>query len=192
MRGRSRFLTNAMQRVIDSLLAEHADMRTAVAVLEAMAAAVRAGHAFPAGDCAQLLRYFREFVVGVHFAKEGDGLLPAIAIHGDDQTAELAGTLLREQEHARGLLHSLVLFWEPVGELTPAERDGFCATAMAFAHRLGRGMELEERRLFAAAQQVPADDRLGWREQFAHIEAQRTSAAQWHEDLAALAQRWLD
>ena len=36
------------------------------------------------------------------------------------------------------------------------------------------------------------DDRLGWREQFAHIEAQRTSAAQWHEDLAALAQRWLD
>ena len=105
--------------------------------------------------------------------------------------SSVAGSLLREQEHVRSLLHSLVLFWEPVGALTPAERDGFCATAAAFAHRLEHGMQLEEQRLFEAAQRVPADDRLGWAGEFARIEATRRGADAWRHDLATLAGRWL-
>lgn len=189
MAGRATFLTKAMQRLSESLLVEHADLRTALATLRALAVAVQRGDDFPTEDCATLLRFFREFAVGVHFAKEGEHLLPAIAMHGDDEAAELAGAVLRAQEDARSLLHSLVLFWEPVGPLTPAEREGFGATAFAFANCIERGMELEESRLFDLAQQVPVDDRLDWPVQFAAIEASRRSLAEWRADLAALTQR---
>lgn len=179
-----------MRDLIDSLRAEHDDLRTALAVLEAIARDVAAGGPFPSADCARVLRYLREFVVGVHFAKESATVLAGVTLHGGDADVETAGAVLRTQEDARSLLHSLVLFWEPQGELTGPERAGFAAAVHAFAAALRRGMLLEEQQLFAAARAIPGDDRLGWEQACGDAERGRRPASEWRRELGALRRRW--
>lgn len=181
-----------MQRPTDNLRQDHVLTKQAIAVLCAMAAQVRAGGDFPAADCAELLRFLREFVLATHLRKENEILGPAIAMRGDDEAATLVGELLRMQDDVSELIHSLVLFWEPLGELTSAERAGFADTAAAFAARQRRMMDLEERQLFPACDAaVPADDQLDWVAAFARLEAERAPRADWQRRIDALAGAWL-
>ncbi|MFK7739410.1 MAG: hemerythrin domain-containing protein [Planctomycetota bacterium] len=181
-----------MQRPTNSLRADHVLTSRAVRVLEAIAGGVRSGWPFPSEDCAGILRFLREWMLPVHMRKEDDVVAPAVAMHADERLAGIVGELFRLGEEITELTHSLVLFWEPIGELTDVERLGFANTVDALVARLGRRHQLEEDELFPACDQhVPADDRLGWSERFAELEADRGDAASWHTRIETLAKRWL-
>src|SRR5690606_1190335 len=115
--------------------------------LDRIAARIDAGAAFPAADVARVLGYFREFGETVHHRREDEYVYALAMAHGDDRLAEAVGRLIADHEETRELLYSLTLFWEP-GELLPEERRGFCAMARAYASRLRRHMDREERLLF--------------------------------------------
>lgn len=182
-----------MQPPTDTLRADHAITSQGLAVLHAIATHVRAGGSFPGADVALLLRFLREFLLAVHMRKESDVVCPAAAMCGDERTATLVGDMVRMQEEVQELLHTLILFWEPIGELTPAEQRAFADTAAMFAARVQRMQEIEERELFPACEAtVPADDLLGWRDQFAELERERGAGSAWRARLGELAQRWLD
>ena len=167
-------------------------MARAAAVLTAIADSLRDGSAFPAEDCTTVLRFHREFVLAVHMRKEQELLYPAVAMQGDELAAECVGELLRLHEQVAELTHSLVLFWEPAGDVTAAERCAFATTADVLVGRLQRMQEIEEERLFPACNTaVPADDQLDWMAQFARLEATRGSLEQWRARIEDLAQRWL-
>jgi len=179
-----------MQRPTDNLRADHELTTRATRVLSRIAADVRAGAPFPADDCATLLRFQREFVLAVHMRQEDDLLGPALAMRGDDRAAALVGELLRLHEEIRELSHSLVLFWEPVGELTAEERAGFADTVDALVSRQEKRHRLEETELFPAYDAtIPADDQLGWMDEARAIAAGR-SAAQWRGDIRSLADKY--
>lgn len=182
-----------MQRATDNLRADHALTMSAVAVLRAIAREVRVGGPFPAADGATLLRYLREFVVAVHFRKEAELLGPAAAMYGDEATAALVGELMRLQDEATELVHSLVMFWEPEGDLTAPEREGFAGTVDQLALRMERMQQIEETELFVTCDRVvPLDDHLGWLRDFTTLENERGSCATWAPLIHALAARWLD
>jgi hemerythrin-like domain-containing protein len=181
-----------MQRPTDNLRADHAVTARGHAVLAAIAAQVHGGGDFPAEDCATLLRFLREFVLAVHLRKETDLVFPAVAMQADERAAAVVGELTLLQEEVTDLTHSLVLFWEPVGELTADERTGFAATVDALVARLRRMEELEETELFPACDAaVPADDQLSWLEHFACLERERGSRGTWSGRIRELADRWL-
>lgn len=180
-----------MPSPFDRLRAEHADLASALDILRGMAKHVATGGAFPSADCVSLLRYLRDFTLGVHCRKEAEIVWPAYAMRADAADAELVGEVLRMQEECEALLHSLVLFWEPTDTLSATERDGFVDTAQALAARLARMATLEETRLFGSCERVvPADDRIDWVQGFDAVDAARSSAAQWRPLLAELSQRW--
>jgi hemerythrin-like domain-containing protein len=180
-----------MQPATQNLCADHALTAVALRALSSIAAHVRGGGAFPAADGAILLRYLRDFVVGVHFRKEGELLGPAMAMHGTDETAALVGELMRLQDDAAELVLSLVMFWEPDSELTPAEQQGFAQTVDLLGQRLLRVQQLEEERLFELCErEVPLDDRLGWTADFARLERERGSADDWRTRVVEVAGRW--
>jgi hemerythrin-like domain-containing protein len=179
-----------MEPLIDSLLAEHRDLRSALGILRALSRHVAAGGRFPGGDCAIVLRYLRDFLIGVHFVKEARTLLPSLAVFGRPRDVQAAGDAFRAQGQATDLVHALVLFWEPTDTLTGAERRGFVSAAGHLGRILDRSMRHEEQRLFPALASIPADDRLGWRERTAAIEVGRRPAAEWRTEFAELASRW--
>ncbi|MCK5944373.1 MAG: hemerythrin domain-containing protein [Planctomycetes bacterium] len=182
-----------MERPTDHLKDDHVLAARAVRALAAIAARVRDGHAFPADDTATVLRFLREWVVAVHMRKEDEILGPAVAMRGDERAAEMVGELFRLHEEITELLHSLVLFWEPLGELTDAERGGFAETVVALIARLERRQHIEEQLLFPACDRfVPADDQLHWLEEFNQLEVERGARAEWSDRIDALATRWLD
>lgn len=180
-----------MRNPIECLRVEHSSVRRALGILHRIAAHVAAGRPFPAGDCALTLRFLRDFVDGVHGRKEGDLVLPALAIYGDEEAVLRAGSILRLHEEARELLQALVIFWEPVDDLTDQERDGFVRAARAYGLCMERAMTIEDEWLPLATERwVPADDRLGWDEAFRHIEQRRSSLARWLPHLDFLSARW--
>jgi hemerythrin-like domain-containing protein len=180
-----------MQRPTDNLRKDHALVARGMAALGAIAAAVRAGAAFPAADSALLLRFLREFVIAVHMRKESAVLFPAAAMYGEDQVAAGVGDALRVHAEVEELTHSLVLFWEPTADLDDAERIGFADTVQAVQQRLERLAELEETALFPLCDaEAPADDQLGWLDQFLAFERERTSLAAWQRQLAPVLARW--
>lgn len=180
-----------MTQPTETLRDEHADVRRFLRALGAMAQHVAMGGTFPIADCADAISYLREFVVAVHFRKESDVVFPAIAMHGTDQDAEQIGLALRLQDEALSLVHSLLLFWEPSGDFTEAERAGFADAVQTLAGLCERMTELEERAIFAVvASRVPPDDRLDWPAAFAAIEQDRRPRGAWQPVLARLEQRW--
>lgn len=180
-----------MQRPTDNLRLDHALVGRGMAALSALAEGVRAGAALPRADTVLLLRFLREFVVGVHMRKESLVVCPAAAMHGDDAVASEIGDVLRVHAEIEELAHALVLFWEPAGELAAVERQGFADTVAAIHQRLARLTELEEGALFPLCEaQVPADDQLEWLAQFETLERQRTSWRSWERELAPICQRW--
>lgn len=188
---RQRPIRPKMQRATDNLRADHVLTERALGALCAIGQQVRAGGPFPAADGATLLRYLRDYVVGVHFRKEAELLGPALAMHGSDATAMLVGDVMRMQDEAADLVLSLVVFWEPDGALTPAEQAGFADTVALLCQRLRRIQELEENDLFTTCErEVALDDQLGWCADFAQLERERGTAASWAERLAAIAARW--
>jgi len=181
-----------MQRPTDNLRADHVLTTRAFRVLSALSARVRAGADFPADDCATLLRFQREFLLAVHMRKEDELLCPAVAMRADDRAAAMVGELFRLREEIEELCHTLVMFWEPAGELTSAERSGFADTVDALVARLQRRQELEENELFPICDAtVPADDQLDWNTRIAELETERGGRDVWSERIAALAARWL-
>lgn len=181
-----------MERPTDHLKDDHHVAARAVRCLAAIATSVRHGDAFPADDTATALRFLREWVVAVHMRKEDEVLGPAVAMRGDERSAAIVGELFRLHEEIAELLHSLVLFWEPLGELTPDERNGFAATVDALVQRLERRQQLEEQELFPACDRyVPADDQLHWLEEFTQLEVERGRRSEWVDQIDALATRWL-
>lgn len=181
-----------MLRPTDNLHADHALMARAAEVLAAIAAELRAGGAFPAEDCTTVLRFHREFVLAVHMRKEHEFVYPAVAMRADEPAAEHVGELLRLSEQVAELTQALVLFWEPAGELTAAERAAFAATADVLVARLRAMQRIEEHELFPACNTaVPTDDQLGWQEPFARLERARGSRAEWAARIDVLARRWL-
>lgn len=180
-----------MRSATASLRAEHDLQREALAALAALADHVEHGGAFPGADCALLLRFFRDFVGAVHCRKEAEVVLPALAAHGSDAQAELAGELLAAQEEAAQLLHALILFWEPHGDLTPEERASFVATARHYTARVRRTADLEDEQLLPRIDQVvPADDRIDWDAAFRALGAAGPDATDWREQLAPVLARW--
>jgi len=180
-----------MPTPLDQLREEHDLARRALGVLKRVAEHVACGDPFPTTDTATLLRFFHEFVEGVHHAKEADHLFPALALHSDDTVAEAVGLLFGEHDDTRGLLHSLMMFWEPVDDLVPAERDGFAQTARTYAQRLDRHMEIEEQALFGPARHsIPADDRITLMERFEELDRERRGARYWRPIVAELETRW--
>jgi hemerythrin-like domain-containing protein len=181
-----------MQRPTDTLRTEHATTAVALETLAAVGRHVAAGGSFPADDVATLLRFLREFLLAVHLRKEVEAVCPAVAMRGDDEAASLVGDLVRMQEEVTELVHCLVLFWEPVGELTADERRGFAEATAALAARVRRMREIEEQSLFPMCDaMVPADDQLDWVARFADFEAGRDDARTWRRRLASLARRWV-
>lgn len=180
-----------MRSVTASLRAEHDLVREALAALKALADHVERGGAFPGTDCALLLRFFRDFVSAVHCRKEAEVVLPALAVHGSDAQAELAGELLAAQEEAAQLLHALILFWEPHGNLTVEERSSFVETARHYGARLLRSAEVEDELLLPCVDHVvPADDRLDWDAAFHALGSTGPDAAAWRAQLAHVLARW--
>lgn len=180
-----------MHRPTDNLRADHQVVAKGVGALQAIAAAVRAGHTFPVEDTALLLRFLREFVLAVHMRKEADTVWPAVAMRGDDRTAGLVGEVMRLHEEVTALAHYLVLFWEPVADLSPEELSGFADTVDNFASRIARMWQLEESELFSACDaSVPADDQLDWVHLFAQLEFERGACGLWAERLRPLLSRW--
>jgi hemerythrin-like domain-containing protein len=180
-----------MLRPTDNLRSDHALVSTGVLVFERLGAHVRRGEGFPVADCAELLRFLREFVIAVHLRKEQDVLLPAVAMRGDDDAARQVGELMRLHEELTELTHSLVLFWEPLGELSPAEESGFADTVDAVVARVRRMQSLEERHLFPTCDAVvPADDQLDWLAQWQRLENERGGHAVWAPRIARLARDW--
>lgn len=182
--------TLRMLRPTDLLRREHATMGQALRVLRAVGSSVVAGAAFPAQDCATLIRFLREFVLTGHLAKEAATVCPAVAMHGDDAAAAVVGEVLRLHEEVGELVCSLMWFWEP-SDLSAAERTGFGATVDALVRRLETLREIEETRLFPAAEsEVPADDRLEWVQSFAADGPER-SIDRWIPRITALAAVWV-
>ena len=180
-----------MQRPTDTLRRDHAITAVALSALDGVGKHVAAGGEFPAADVATLLRFLREFLLAVHLRKENEAVCPAVAMRGDDAAAALVGELMRMQEEVTELVHSLVLFWEPVGELTPDERRGFAETVAALTARVLRMQELEEQRLFPMCDAaIPADDQLDWVTNFSALDADRGGAMAWGNCIGTLARRW--
>ncbi|HEX6812255.1 MAG TPA: hemerythrin domain-containing protein [Planctomycetota bacterium] len=181
-----------MHRLTDNLRADHAVTSIGLAALNAVGEHVRRGGAFPAQDCALLLRFVREFVLAVHMRKETELVCPAVAMRGDHRAAATVGRLLRLHAEVTELSHSLVLFWEPVGELSPAERLGFADTAAGLASRILLMQSIEERELFPACDaSVPADDQLEWAATIQQQEAARGSCGSWARRITTLARKWV-
>jgi hemerythrin-like domain-containing protein len=181
-----------MRRSTDNLRSDHVVVERALLVLRAIGAHVAADGAFPAADCALVLRFLREFVIAVHLRKESLHVLPAIAMHANHRAAQAVGDALRVHGEIEELVHSLVMFWEPTTELSTAEREGFAETVEAVVVRLRRLQATEEAELFPACdREVPVDDQLAWATEFARIEAGRASSRTWHERLAPLVANWL-
>lgn len=158
-----------------------------------MGESVVAGGEFPAADCAVVLRFLREWVIAVHMRKEDDVLAPAIALGADENMAAVVGELLRLHEEIAELACSLVLFWEPIGDLTQSERAGFAETVHALVGRLERRLQLEEGPLFSACDAtVPADDQLDWLQRFSDLERDRGSRGGWTMRIDAISSRWLN
>jgi len=184
--------TRRMHRLTDNLRADHAVTAVGLAALTAVGEHVRRGGAFPAEDCAVLLRFVREFVLAVHMRKETELLCPAVAMRGDDRAAAAVGELFRLHEEVTELSHSLVLFWEPVGELSTAERLGFAETAAGLASRILLMQSIEERELFPACDAaVPADDQLEWVAATHRLEVERGSCGGWQKRIITLARKWV-
>jgi hemerythrin-like domain-containing protein len=181
-----------MPRPIDSLRQDHAVVALGISVLMRVGQHVRGAGAFPNQDVALLLRFLREFVIATHFRKEGDYVFPAVAMLGDEHAAGLVGEILRMQDEVTELVHSLVLFWEPAGELTANERLGFDETIVALAGRLDRMRTLEEEHLFTTCSaSVPVDDQLDWPPAFSQLEARLGSRREWQDRIEDLGRRWL-
>jgi hemerythrin-like domain-containing protein len=179
-----------MLRPTDNLRSDHAVVALGMAALSGLARRVREGAEFPVADCTTLLRFMREFVLGVHMRKERELVYPGFAMRANE-AALLVGELMRLQEELSELAQALVVLWEPIGELTSDERTGFADTVQAIESRLARLKQLEEGQLFCACDRiVPADDQLDWLRQFERLERDRGSAAVWRERMLELAQRW--
>lgn len=178
-----------MQRVTDSLRAEHAIADRALVALAAIAKHVRSGGSFPTRDVAVVLRYLRECLLAVHMRKDTEVVWPALAMHGEEPTAARIGELFRLHADVTDLVHSLMLFWEPVDDLSVPERLGFADTVFALVARVRRMQRLEESVLFPACDDVPADDRLDWSRRFSELEAGRLPSA-WSARIAILERTW--
>lgn len=192
MNGPTAPRTFRMQRPTDNLRAEHAVAVQGLESLRAIGAFVAAHGAFPAKDVATLLRFLREFLLAIHMRKEVEVVWPALAMRGDDRAAAQIGELFRLHAEVTELVHSLVLFWEPVDDLSPAERQGFANTVAALVARVRHMQRIEENVLFAACDAaVPADDQLDWVSRFAEFEAGRADRRTWARRLAPIARAWL-
>lgn len=191
MKGPFAHTTFRMLRPTDILRAEHGLARTGLRVLVAIARRVHTGERFPTNDVATLLRFLREFVLAVHMRKEAEVVWPGVAMRADEATAAEIGNLFRLHDEVAELVHALVLFWEPVDDLTPAERAGFCDSVNALVLRLHRMQQIEEEVLFAACDRaVPADDQLDWPALFTTFERDRAGAGAWSRRLAPLVRTW--
>ncbi|MBL8756025.1 MAG: hemerythrin domain-containing protein [Planctomycetes bacterium] len=176
-----------MIRPTDALKAEHALVAQSMRVLTGIGRAVRAGAAFPAADCAMVIRFLREFVLASHMQREASVLCPAVAMRGDDTAAAVVGEVMRLHAEVGDLVHSLMWFWEP-GDLSAPEREGFAAAVDALNQRFAQLRALEEDQLFPIAEAfVPADDRLEWVQSF---QCDRDSSDRWRARIADLADDW--
>jgi len=179
-----------MNRPTQNLCADHELVAAGLQVLRNIADEVQAGADLPVADTALVVRFLRDFVVGVHLCKEAEAMWPAVAMRGAENCARLVGELLRLQDEVTTLTHSLVLFWEPIGTLSDEERAGFVETVEAVTQRLERMRAIEEEELFPACNAaVPADDQLDWVRRFAEIEHERGSRRQWADRLRPLIRR---
>ncbi|MCR9244394.1 MAG: hemerythrin domain-containing protein [bacterium] len=179
-----------MPRATDQLRADHAVVQSGLAVLGAIAKHVRAGSQFPTADVATSLRFLREFLVGVHFRKENEVVWPALAMRGSEASSAAVGDLVLRADEAHELVQTLVYFWEPAGELTAAESRGFADTVDTLQHALAELQEREEELFGDCEVTIPADDLLGWNQEFDAIAAGRPLRADWQRELAVLADRW--
>ena len=191
MKGPSARQRTRMHRPIEELRAEHALVNRGIETLSAIGEHVGAHADFPAADVAVLLRFLREFVVAVHMRKEAEVVWPAIALRGDEATAAAIGELFRLHADVTDLTHSLVLFWEPIDDLSAEEREGFAGTVSAFVAQLRRMQRIEEGAVFAACDDVPPDDQLDWADRFREMERGRPDRASWAKRLAPIARNWL-
>ncbi len=178
------------QSPFDQLRAEHRLVRRALVVLSNLATHVSLGGSFPADDVKLVMRFFNEFFQGVHEVKELKSLYPAVALHGNDREAELAGGLLRDHADTVNILHSLALFAEPSSDLADVEVTGFADAARAFVGRLKRHMKQEEDELFPIAETcVPPDDQLDMLEVFHELDSGQPKAC-WSAELRELEATW--
>ena len=179
------------QSPFDHLRAEHRLVRRALAVLSKLATHVGLGGSFPAHDVELVVRFFKEFFQGLHQVKESESLYPAVALHGNDREAELAGRLLRDHADSVNILHSLALFGEPSSELADVEQTGFADAARTFAGRLSRLVNEEETVLFPIAEGcVPADDQLTMLEVFHELDSGFAPTTSWDAELQGLEATW--
>ncbi len=139
---------------------EHDTVRRGLAVLERVCCHLDAGGQFPGKDVAEILTFLRDYMEHMHQGREERQLYPTVALLGPEETAELVGILIADHEENRTLLHTLQMFWEPTGELTEEERIGFADTSRVYIRRLLDHFAREERGLFGALQQLPADERM--------------------------------
>lgn len=171
--------------LLRTLRIEHRLIRRMLRCLETIAHRVELGLPLPQPEITTCLRFFREFVEYEHRGHE-DNFYPALAMEGAREDAAIAGKLVRAHEEDKLLLQALCLFWEPVSELLPEERAGFATTAAAYARRLRRHMDLEERHVHGAIDRlIGTDDQVRLRDEWTRPDA-RARLQHWTEVVAAL------
>lgn len=179
-----------MPRHTDHLRADHALVRRALAALAAIGQYSVVGGNLPAEDTAELLQFLREFLLTVHFRKESDHVWPALVMRGDDFCAGKVGDLLRLQTEVTDLVHALMLLWEPLGDLSAAEREAFHGTIEELTSRVLHMQEIEERWLLPATDAaVPHDDQIDWSAAFQSLDQRHDD---WVASVERLSSRWLD
>ncbi len=177
--------------VTDSLRREHDLIRRAASILSRMTEAVAGGARLPGDDLATLIRFLRECAEHQHHRKEESLLLVTLAARGDDDDAEGVGELLRDHEETRELVYMLTLFWDPTHDLPADGRAAFTHVAKTYCDRIERHMAHEEASFFPLAERmIPGDEKLDLLREFAAIDHDRPSVADWTAELDRLQARW--
>ncbi|MFO1076501.1 MAG: hemerythrin domain-containing protein [Planctomycetota bacterium] len=178
-----------MIRPTDDLRTEHALSAQVASTLAGIRRHVAEGGQFPVADVAEVLRFLRDFLVGVHFRKENEHVWPAVAMHGSGDSATAVGELMGLQAEAAELIGSLVFLWEPLPDLTPIERASFVDTVAALLERLRQMAAIEDPLLVEFDRSVPGDDQVDLAA-LCRAAGSRGNAQSWRSSVAYLARRW--
>lgn len=173
----------------DELLSEHALIRRMLVILERIGERTDWGERLPAADVGELVRFFREFVEGVHHAKEQEFCYPSAVLDGHEEIVEALGELTGEHEDSRGLLDGLMLFSEP-DDLSRDERGDFAGLAAAYVRRMREHMQVEEESLYPTVRVRMVGNEQAILARFREIEVQHDSFEHWTRRCAVLEERW--
>lgn len=151
---------------IDQLKDEHRAVRTALAILQEVAAAMlRRDPRMSTGQIDELLGFFRIFVDRCHHAKEEKLLFPALEEVGIGRQGGPIGVMLAEHEQGRSAIRGMSEAMSRYRNGEPGAGASFADHARAYRELLDRHIEKENSILFALAERYLTEEKkneLAW------------------------------